>query len=79
MTVCVHDRECVLGEIEDDVCVVSDAGLMAESVWRAIPDHYPNVVADAFVVMPNHVHGIVVLTGTNVGVWRAKPCFSWMA
>jgi putative transposase len=42
---------------------LNDAGRMVETVWNEIPEHYPGVDIDAFVVMPNHVHGIVVLVG----------------
>jgi putative transposase len=71
VTVCTHGRECTLGEIVDGKCVLSDVGEMVELVWRAVPDHYSGVLADSFVVMPNHVHGIIVLTDTVVG---ATPC-----
>lgn len=46
---------------------LNDAGLMVQSVWNEIPSFYPGVEIDAFVVMPNHIHGIVVLVG-------ATPC-----
>ncbi len=39
----------------------ADAGRMVQSVWNELPDAYPDVAVDAFQVMPNHVHGIVVL------------------
>jgi putative transposase len=40
---------------------------MIQSVWNELPDRYPGVAIDAFVIMPNHVHGIIVLTGDAVG------------
>jgi putative transposase len=42
---------------------LSDAGRMIQSVWNELPDRYPGVAIDAFVIMPNHVHSIIVLTG----------------
>lgn len=39
----------------------SDNGRIACECWRAIPDHFPNVELGAFVIMPNHVHGIIIL------------------
>ena len=44
-------------------------------VWNELPVHYANVVTDAFMVMPNHVHGIIVLTDGTVGAApRGRPC-----
>jgi REP element-mobilizing transposase RayT len=44
-----------------DIMQLNDAGRMIQQVWDEIPSRYPGVDIDAFVVMPNHVHGIVVL------------------
>lgn len=62
VTLCVHDRACVFGEVVDGVMRHSPVGHIAHACWMAIPDHHANVVLDAFVVMPNHVHGIIVIT-----------------
>ena len=40
--------------------------------WNAVPDHFPNVILDAFVVMPNHLHGILLFTETE-GAGHARP------
>ena len=53
---------------------LNDAGSVAEACWLAIPEHFLFVELDAFVIMPNHIHGIIVITagetgvGANVGV-----------
>ena len=49
---------------------LNEAGQIAEACWLAIPEHFPHVELDAFVVMPNHVHGIIVIadTGEKTGV-----------
>ena len=62
MTICVRGKECLFGEIVEGRMHLNDGGRMVQSVWVALPDHYPGVDVDAFVVMPNHVHGIIVLT-----------------
>lgn len=49
---------------------------VAESCWEAIPDHFPHATLDGFVVMPNHVHGILFLSGDDappVGAQHAAP------
>ncbi|WP_224410498.1 transposase [Oscillatoria salina] len=43
----------------------SEAGEMVQTVWNEIPEHYPGVELDAFVVMPDHIHGIIILTGNH--------------
>jgi REP element-mobilizing transposase RayT len=63
VTVCVQDRRSLFGEIVDGTMRCTDAGAMICDTWHALPDHYPGVSLDAFVAMPNHVHGVIVLTG----------------
>lgn len=62
MTVCVDDRERVLGEIADGIMTTNDPGRMVQTVWEEIPLRYPDVVIDAFVVMPNHIPAVVMLS-----------------
>ncbi len=62
VTICTHRRVCLLGRIVDGAMDLSTRGTIAESCWRLLPEHYPSVELDAFVIMPNHVHGILFLT-----------------
>jgi putative transposase len=61
VTVCTQQRECSLGSIDSGVFRPSPVGEIAGSHWQAIPSHYEDVSLDGFVLMPNHLHGIVVL------------------
>ena len=63
VTICTQDRQCVLGDIVKGSVVLSPAGLIVEEEWRRTATVRQQVGLDEFVVMPNHVHGIVVLTG----------------
>jgi REP element-mobilizing transposase RayT len=63
VTICTHDRACLFGDVVDGVMCLNDAGRMVQSVWDELPVYYPGVETDAFVVMPNHVHGILVFVG----------------
>ncbi|MFZ1344403.1 transposase [Thiothrix eikelboomii] len=45
----------------------NEAGILVQQCWEAIPKHFPSVILDEFVVMPNHVHGIIVMGDNNVG------------
>ncbi len=65
VTICIKNKECISGEILDGVIVLNDAGEMIQSVWNGLPEHYPHVELDQFVVMPNHMHGIVVISNDN--------------
>jgi len=61
VTVCAHRRACLFGRIVDGAMHPKVFGMIVEACWRALPEHYPHVGLDAFVLMPNHVHGILVL------------------
>ena len=63
VTICTDWREHLFGTVTDGRMVVNAAGRAVERVWQGLPEHYPHVELDVFVVMPNHVHGIVVLVG----------------
>lgn len=71
VTVCTQDRACLFGSIENGQMHPNDAGNIACQCWQDIPSHFPHVVCDRFVIMPNHIHGIlfiVVSVETNVGM-----------
>ena len=61
MTICARDRACLLGEIVNGEMRLNGSGETARRCWEDIPDHFPLVELDAFVIMPNHVHGIIVI------------------
>lgn len=66
ITICCQDRAHLFGEIVDGDMIFNDAGLQAEKCWQDIPNHFPNVVLHEFVIMPNHIHGIIeFVVGAN--------------
>ncbi|MCP9465641.1 MAG: hypothetical protein NNA25_12715 [Nitrospira sp.] len=67
ITIVTQDRACLFGEVVDGEMRVNDAGRMIQSVWDEMSAFYSGIDADEFVVMPNHIHGIIVLVG-------ATPC-----
>ncbi len=58
VTICTHGRQCVFGEITDGAMNLNAAGWILQACWQSIPGRFPHVSLDAFVIMPNHVHGI---------------------
>ena len=64
-TICTQERACLFGDVADGQVRLNDAGNMVESIWSELPGHYPGVEVDAFIVMPNHLHGIIVLVGAG--------------
>ena len=61
VTVCVQGRESLFGEIVSGKVVLNRAGRSVEWTWASLPRHYAHAAVDEFVVMPNHVHGILIL------------------
>ena len=64
ISICTFGRECLFGEIVDGEMSMDDAGRIVESVWLGLSDRFPSVEPDAFVVMPNHVHAIIVVNAS---------------
>ena len=62
VTICTRNRACLLGDVIEGTTHLSEAGQLAQAVWEDLPRHYPHVQLDAWTIMPNHVHGIIVLT-----------------
>ena len=62
VTIVAQDRLCLLGEVVDGEMRLNEAGGMVVEAWEWLARRHPYVELDAFVVMPNHLHGIIVLT-----------------
>ncbi|MEL6269261.1 MAG: transposase [Chloroflexota bacterium] len=60
ITICTHNRVHLFGTIADAEMVTTSAGNIATERWFALPQHHASIELDGFVVMPNHVHGILV-------------------
>jgi len=65
VTLVTHGRKCLFGEVVGGVVQLNDAGRVMQAAWDELPNNYAGVEHDAFIVMPNHVHGIVVLVGAG--------------
>jgi len=75
VTIVTHGRECLFGEIVNGQIQLNVYGHAAAECWRALPEHFPNVELGAYVFMPNHVHGIIVIhdAGENGAAVNPPP------
>ena len=65
VTICTHQGELLFGEVVDDVVVLNEYGQVAHEEWQASEDIRREIELDAFVIMPNHSHGIVWIRETD--------------
>lgn len=61
ITICTRNRENLFGEIWDGEMHLSEMGQEPAKYWQKIPEHFPFVILDEFIVMPNHIHGIIII------------------
>ncbi|KPL82164.1 hypothetical protein SE15_13880 [Thermanaerothrix daxensis] len=62
ITIVTQDRACLFGEVVDGAMRLNEYGRIVEFTWHDLVNHVTGIVLDTFVVMPNHVHGIVIIT-----------------
>jgi putative transposase len=79
VTICTHDRECILGELRKGEMFLNEQGQYAANNWKDVSNYYHHVRMDEFTVMPNHLHGIIVLCDGNVGAIHELPLRNEMA
>lgn len=65
ITICTKDREHFFGKVVEGAMELSLVGVIADVLWYEIKNHAKNVELGAFVVMPNHIHGIIILNGNK--------------
>jgi putative transposase len=70
VTLVTTDRLCLFGTADETGMHLSEAGMTMTVLWEAIPSRYPAVTLDAWVVMPNHLHGILAMDATDQGERR---------
>ncbi len=74
ITFCTHQRARLFGVVRDDSLQLTALGRCAERCWLAIPGHFPTIVLDSFVIMPDHVHAILWIARRRAdGSDRGEP------
>jgi putative transposase len=66
VTICTKNREYFFGNVINGEMKLSSTGNIASQYWQDIPIHFPHIQLEEYVVMPNHVHGIIIIGGSNV-------------
>ncbi|MBN2730593.1 MAG: hypothetical protein JXR53_15320 [Bacteroidales bacterium] len=72
ITVCTSKRECLFGEILNGEMHVNPYGKIVDQCWLDLPNHYENVQLGEHVVMPNHFHGIVMITAPTASNMKKR-------
>lgn len=73
VTICAARRTRPFGVVENGKMVFSPLGRIVSEDWKAIPDHFPNVGLDVFTIMPDHMHGILIIHQNLSSHLRARP------
>jgi putative transposase len=61
ITICTKRRMQTLGHIENNKIILSDIGLIVDKFWREIPAHFSSIILDEYIIMPDHIHGILII------------------
>ena len=72
VTMCTRNQVPYFGEVLKDKVDLSSPGVIASLLWLEIPEHHAGVELDEFIIMPNHVHGVIILLG-NKGDSQRDP------
>lgn len=73
VTICCKDMTCRFGKIVDAEMILNDMGKIAKQYWLDIPVHFPYIVLHEFIIMPNHIHGILEIVESVVGAKNFSP------
>jgi REP element-mobilizing transposase RayT len=67
VTICSQQKAHLFGEIIEGKMALNECGHIINQIWHELPQHYANISLAEFVIMPNHIHGVIVLT-ENISV-----------
>ncbi|MBN1128903.1 MAG: hypothetical protein JXA71_07955 [Chitinispirillaceae bacterium] len=74
MTICIDDpAQKLFGDVVHGKMVENEIAAIIHKWWDDLPDHFNNIGIDEFIVMPNHIHGIIVIRDAIVGTRSSRP------
>jgi len=65
VTICVQNREFMFGDIVNGKMVLNEFGEIVKNTWFDLPNHIDNIALDDFIIMPNHIHAIIIIVGAG--------------
>jgi REP element-mobilizing transposase RayT len=65
VTINTRSHICLFGEVIDSNMILNDLGADVQKIWEDIPSHYSNTELDYFQIMPNHIHGIIIINNAK--------------
>lgn len=74
VTVCTYERKMMFGSVVDGEMRLNASGEQVQKTWHTLPGRFPSVQLDEFVVMPNHIHGIIILTDIQASPSSSQQC-----
>lgn len=73
ITICTQNKVPYLGKIVNREMILNDAGMMVQLVWNEIPQFYKGIGIDTFQIMPDHIHGIIIIKNDPIFTVGAGP------
>lgn len=73
VTICTYEHNYYFGKIIDSIVFLNKAGEIAKDCWLKISEHFHNVELDYYVIMPNHLHGIIIINEKGVEAQYIEP------
>src|SRR5207245_72342 len=68
VTICTAERRCCLGDVLDGIVSLTALGELIPSEWKSLPQQFPGIQMDDFVVMPNHLDGLIEILEPEIGL-----------
>ena len=72
MTICTQRRECLFGDVADEGMRLNGFGIVIQEFWKTISNRFKNIELDEFIIMPNHMHGIIVISNNDCRTCRGE-------
>jgi putative transposase len=73
VTICAYQRQRMFGDVRTGKVTPSKIGRIVTGCWLALPRHFPHVALDAWVLMPDHLHGIILIRDDDPNLTPATP------
>lgn len=62
VTICLKNHQAFFGHIDDGAVLLNELGMYTRQCWEEIPSHHPFIELDTFIIMPDHIHGILIIS-----------------